>query len=286
MFREIKDEVEKAVQNEQECRLCNFQTSRRRIGIHVRQHTCMHSCHCGYQHVNRDQIAEHQKLPRRLGMPGLDARSTWCQVISFQLLRRWAGQPVPPSDLCLPPLRRRATQQLSLGLVFPRTHSEEWQQPQPCAHSPHPQGTRFQDDHRPVRLQIPAANQPSLLPALRHCLARQRFFCRKVRALGGGGRRWRTHTSPQIEVVEANARTTLERLLGCSEPSRSIPGLRTWRAAILQTDTDDLEDRACRVDATRRRFRLSRAEEDVLRREAAKLHPEGARFRHLCRPTD
>ena len=64
MSREMKDEVEKAVQNGQECRLCNFQTSRRRIRIRVRQHMCMHYCHCGYQHVSRDQIAEHQKLTR------------------------------------------------------------------------------------------------------------------------------------------------------------------------------------------------------------------------------
>ena len=38
MSREMKDEVDKAVQNSQECRRLSFQTSSRRIRIHVRQH--------------------------------------------------------------------------------------------------------------------------------------------------------------------------------------------------------------------------------------------------------
>ena len=95
---------------------------------------------------------------------------------------------------------------------------------------------------------------------------------------GLGRRRWRTHTSPQIGVVEVNARTTIEKLLERSQPSRSVPGLRSRRA---ETNADDLEDRARRVDKTRRRSRLDPAEESVLREEAAKLRTEAARFRHL-----
>ena len=65
--REAKDEVERTVRKGQECQLYDFQTSKRQIRIHVRQHSCMQYCHCGYQHVSRDQIAEHQKLTRRPG---------------------------------------------------------------------------------------------------------------------------------------------------------------------------------------------------------------------------
>ena len=63
---------------------------------------------------------------------------------------------------------------------------------------------------------------------------------------GLGRRRWHAHTAPQIEVVEVNARTTLERLLERSHSSRSVSGLRTRRAATLETDAGDLEDRARR----------------------------------------
>ena len=94
-----------------------------------------------------------------------------------------------------------------------------------------------------------------------------------------GRRRWHTRTAPQIEVVEA--RTTIERLLERTQPSRSIPGLQARQAAALGTDADDLEDRARRVDATRRRSRLSPTEEDVLREKAAKLRTEATRFRHF-----
>ena len=94
-------------------------------------------------------------------------------------------------------------------------------------------------------------------------------------------RKWRTHTAPQIEVVEVNSRTTIKKLLERSQPSKSISGLRSRRAATLEIDADDLEDCARRVDETRRRSRLSAAEEDVLREEAAKLRTEAARFRHL-----
>ena len=52
-------------------------------------------------------------------------------------------------------------------------------------------------------------------------------------------------------MVEVNARITIKKLLEPSQPSRSIPGLRSRQAATLETDADDLEDRACRVDETR-----------------------------------
>ena len=65
-------------------------------------------------------------------------------------------------------------------------------------------------------------------------------------------------------MVEVNTRTTKERLLKRSQPSRSISGLRTRQAAALETDVNDLEDRACRVDATKRRSRISPTEKKVL----------------------
>ena len=98
---------------------------------------------------------------------------------------------------------------------------------------------------------------------------------------GLGRKRWHTHTSPKIEVVEIHARTTIERLLERSQPSRSIPGLRARRAAALEVDADDLEHKARKVDNTRRRSRLRQTEEEVLRRESAKLRAEAASFRRI-----
>ena len=94
-------------------------------------------------------------------------------------------------------------------------------------------------------------------------------------------RRWQTNTSPRIEVVEVHARTNLERLLGRKQPSKSIPGLRARRAAMLEQDADDIEYRARRVDDVRRGSRLSQAEEESLRRESAQLRTEAAKFRQV-----
>ena len=93
-----------------------------------------------------------------------------------------------------------------------------------------------------------AARQLNLPPALRHRLERQRLLCQRGEGLGR--RRWHTRTSPRVEVVEVHARTTIERLLERSQLSSSIPGLRTRRAATLETDADNLEDRPRRVDDT------------------------------------
>ena len=70
---------------------------------------------------------------------------------------------------------------------------------------------------------------------------------------GLGRRQWHTNTSPRIEVVEVHAKTDIERLLGRSQPSKSIPGLRARRAPTLEQDEDDIESRARRVDDTHRR---------------------------------
>ena len=58
---------EQSVKNGQACRLCQFETSKRRIRIHVRQHFCMHFCQCGFRHLSRDQVADHQRTTRRPG---------------------------------------------------------------------------------------------------------------------------------------------------------------------------------------------------------------------------
>ena len=44
---------------------------------------------------------------------------------------------------------------------------------------------------------------------------------------GLGGKRWFARTDPQVLVIEAGARTTLERLLERRRPSEAIPRLRT-----------------------------------------------------------
>ena len=77
---------------------------------------------------------------------------------------------------------------------------------------------------------------------------------------------------------EVAARTTLEQLPRQSQLSGSIPHLRARRPATLETDADDLEEKAKRVDGVRRRIQTSRAEEDLLREESNKLT---AKLRHL-----
>ena len=62
----------------------------------------------------------------------------------------------------------------------------------------------------------PPASPPALLSASEVFLSEGEGF---------GGRRWQM--APQIEVVEADARTTIEKLLECCQPSKSIPGLRS-----------------------------------------------------------
>ena len=96
-----------------------------------------------------------------------------------------------------------------------------------------------------------------------------------------GERRWYTKTKPQILVVEARAKTTLEQLLERSPPSEEIPRLRARQVERLKGDADSLEDRAREVDAVRRRKRRSEEEEDVLRSEASRLRVEAARLRAL-----
>ena len=96
-----------------------------------------------------------------------------------------------------------------------------------------------------------------------------------------GERRWHTKTNPQLLVVEARARTTLEQLLERGPPSEEIPRLRARQVERLEGDADRLEDRAREVDAIRRRRRHNEEEKDLLRSEARKLRVEAARLRAL-----
>ena len=98
-----------------------------------------------------------------------------------------------------------------------------------------------------------------------------------------GERRWYTKTKPQILVVEARAKTTLEQLLERSPPSEEIPRLRARQVERLEEDADGLEDRAREVDIVRRRKRNGEEEKDVLRGEASRLRVEAARLRAVIR---
>ena len=91
--RRTKDAVERAVPDGQGCKLCDFTTSRRRIRIHIRQHFCLHYCHCGFQHVSRDQVAEHQRQTSRS-----DHARSRCQIHmvseeQFSTFRKEMGWP-------------------------------------------------------------------------------------------------------------------------------------------------------------------------------------------------
>ena len=107
MSREMKKEVEKAVQNGQECRLCSFKTRKRRIRIHIRQHMCMHYCHCGYQHISRDQIAEHQRLTRHPGHARSRCRIYMVAIDQFPEFREKTGWPDSTTFGPLLPITRK-----------------------------------------------------------------------------------------------------------------------------------------------------------------------------------
>ena len=99
---------------------------------------------------------------------------------------------------------------------------------------------------------------------------------------GLGGRRWFTHTEPRILVVEARARTTLEKLLERSRLSEAIPRLRSRRSEMLEADADEMEERARQVDSIRRKKRTSQEEEVQLRDKANKLRTEAVRLRAIA----
>lgn len=83
-------------------------------------------------------------------------------------------------------------------------------------------------------------------------------------------------------MVEAGARTTLERMLDRSRPSEAIPRLRSRRSEMLETDADNVEERARQVNELRRKKRPSKEEDLLLRNEASKLWTEAARLRAIA----
>ena len=278
--RETKDEVERAVQDGQACHLCEFGTSKRRIRIHVRQHFCVHYCHCGYAHVSRDQVADHQKTTRKAGhsrsrcqifmvsgdqFPTFRDAMKWSANVTFGPLlpvtRKINRVVVTPRPSVNPPVDRRpvtatvtSSQPLATGYRIPKR----------IRISPAPE-TDDSPAEPPASLPVSPRATDNSLPE----------------SEAQGRRRWQTNTSPRIEVVEVHARTNLERLLGRSQPSKSIPGLRARRAVMLEQDADDIEHRARRVDDVRRGSRLSQTEEESLRRESAQLRTEAAKFRQV-----
>ena len=179
----MKEEVEQAIQSEQECRLCSFKTSKRRIRTHIRQHMCMHYCYCGYQHISRDQVAEHMRLTRH-------ARSK-CKIYmvssdQYPEFREKMGWPNSATFGPLLPITRRVSRvkvELQPNPPPPPAPPREQQQLTLSVHSLWSQNTRSRGYAQTTRLWM--------LPALRHRLEHQRFFCRSVRALGGGGGRHR-----------------------------------------------------------------------------------------------
>ena len=93
VWRRTKDEVERAVCDGQGCKLCDFTTSRRRIRIHIRQHFCLHYCHCGFQHVSRDQVAEHQRQTRRSNHASSRCQIHMVSEKQFSTFRKEMGWP-------------------------------------------------------------------------------------------------------------------------------------------------------------------------------------------------
>ena len=286
--RSSKEKVEQAVVDGQSCRLCEYNTSKRRIRIHIRQHYFMHFCQCGFQHISRDQVADHQRTTRRSG----HSRDV-CQVFmvekdQFPLLSQEMGWPkdqrfgpllpvtANTSSVETDPRSGRSTSQrrdqLKAAGVTLMTLNSGYQIPKKPEYPPASSGR----DSPTVETHPPQTECSASPPA-------QSETVQTVVSEQEGERRWYTKTKPQILVVETRAKTTLEQLLERSPPSEEIPRLRTRQVERLEGDADRLEDRAREVDAIRRRRRHNEEEKDLLRSEASKLRVEAARLRALIR---
>ena len=272
--RRTKDAIEKAVHDGQGCKLCNFTTSRRRIRIHVRQHFCLHYCHCGFQHVSRDQVAEHQRQIRRS-----DHARSRCQIHmvdegQFSAFKKEMGWPAKRTFGPLLPTVENLPQ--TAGSPRPSTSSVKTRDK--CAKTLTP-GYRI-----PRRSRVDSAPETASRPTESPASPPVMLGAPKAPSPEGEGmgrRRWRTTTEPHIEVVEVDALTPLESLLERRPPSSNIPGLRARRAATLEADADKLEDQAREIDVIRRKRRYSPRKETLLREEACRLRAEASRIRQL-----
>ena len=272
--RRTKDAIEKAVRDGQGCKLCNFTTSRRRIRIHVRQHFCLHYCHCGFQHVSRDQVAEHQRQIRRS-----DHARSRCQIHmvaegQFSAFKKEMGWPAKRTFGPLLP----TVENLHQTAGSPRLSTSSVKIRDECAKTLTPgyripKRSRVDSDPETASRSTEPPASPPVVPG-----------APKAPSPGGEGmgkRRWRTTTEPRLEVVEVGALTPLESLLERRPPSSDIPGLRARRAATLEADADKLEDQAREIDEIRRRRRCSHRKETLLREEAYRLRTEASRIRQL-----
>ena len=272
--RRTKDAIERAVHDGQGCKLCNFTTSRRRIRIHVRQHFCLHYCHCGFQHISRDQVAEHQRQIRRS-----DHARSKCQIHmvdegQFSIFRKEMGWPAKRTFGPLLP----TVKNLHQAAGSPRLSTSSVKIRDECAKTLTP-GYRIPKRSR-VDSAPETASRSTESPASPPVVPE----APKAPSPGGEGmgkRRWRTTTEPRIEVVEVGALTPLESLLERRPPSSDIPGLRARRAATLEADADRLEDQAREIDVIRRKRRCSHRKETLLRDEAYRLRTEATRIRQL-----
>ena len=259
--RKTKDLVEKAVTNGNACKLCPYKTSKRRIRIHVRQHFC----HCGYWPTSRDQVAEHQKTTRRAGHSRVQCRVYMVAEEEFPAFRQHMQWPSNKSfgeflpitlshskvDVRPKPATTVKARELSIGVA--PLHLEPGYQIPRKREVPQPDPIEEPSQSIPE----PPASPPVTLRALEAPLPE-----------GEGLRgRWWTQTKPQIQVVEAGSKNAVERILGRCNPSATINKLRAERSTLLETDAEQLDKKAKKVDATRRRSQLNEDDEQALREE-------------------
>ena len=278
--RKTKDLVEKAVTNGNACKLCPYQTSKRRIRIHVRQHFCMHFCQCGYRHTSRDQVADHQKTTRRAGHSRDQCRVYMVAEEEFPAFRQhmqWPndksfGELLPTTlsqskvDVRPKPATTVKARELNIGVA-------------PLNLEPGYQIPRKKEVPQPEPIEEPSQSQPE--PPASSPIAHRALETPLPRDEVSKGRWW-TQTKPQIQVVEVGSKNAVERILGRSNPSAAIGKLRAERATLLENDAEHLDDKARKVDATRRRTQLNVEDEQALREEARVLRTEANRLRDLA----
>ena len=277
--RQTKDLVERAVVNGRTCGLCQYETSKRRIRIHIRQHYVMHFCQCGYQNVSRDQVAEHQKTTKRAGHTRANCSVYMVSESQFPAFKKFMKWPSSKSfGQLLPAKISQSKVKIETKYTTEPKSKVNAVEDKEMGITPMPLITGYRiprkvpteiDTAEPVCISEPeeAESPPPQLPL------------QKEKESGG---RWLTTTKPHIQIVEVDSRTPLERLLQRRTPSEIIPSLRSRRMTALEQDADYLEEEARRVDTTRRKIHMSTEEEQLLREESRKLRTEAAHLRHIA----
>ena len=262
MTERTKRLVDDAIVEEQNCALCGFKTSKRRIRIHVRQHFCMHFCHCGYQHVSRDQVAEHQKVNAQD-----DHRRELCSVYmvaeenfsDFLEYMQW------PADMTFGPLLSHSQERKQVGKRLRDAGAKQIE------------GYRISN-----RVSTAEISEAGRSPSWTASTALSSGPLLSQIESNTTGDAWQTTSKPSSLVIKTEPHTNLEKPFEQQAPSERILCQRAAWADLLEKDAEGMENDARDVDDTMRHLDTDTPEYITLRIEADQLRAEASRLRTIA----